>query len=308
VGGRGFEAGARPDYGDFRDFDILSLVKREPVYTFREFYEIRNALIRFDDRHDYVNYGYWRRGRSTENPSAELVLHLAEKLALGPGDVLLNAGSGMGQPDIDIVDTFAVRKIIGLNVSARQVRYANRRFAMLGLQDRIEHRVIDVREMKERLKDEGVTAVLCLEAIQEFPDLQAFLDDCYELLPPGGRIAFCTDARVAATGVGPICRVAGALLLKLTESLQSDFWRHGDAYFEGLQNAGFTNIGHERIGHAVFPDAAWHAVQRYGQFKNGSVSPLLKNLIYLNIRALAVLYAWKRIDYHVFWAKKPSVA
>ena len=132
----------------FRPLSVLALLRGAKVYEFDEFYRIKNALIRYDHRNGYLNYGLWDDGDRTVNPSAALVSHVAAKLQLGPTDVLLNVGSGMGQPDIDIAQAFNVKRIIGINCNAAQVSCANRMFAGQRLDDVIHHRVCDALEME----------------------------------------------------------------------------------------------------------------------------------------------------------------
>ena len=113
----------------FRSLCVRELLRGAKVYEFDEFYHIKNALIRYDHRDGYLNYGLWDDGDRTVNPSAALVRHVAAKLQLGPTDVLLDGGAGMGQPDIDIAQAFNVKRIIGINCNAAQVSCANRMFA-----------------------------------------------------------------------------------------------------------------------------------------------------------------------------------
>ncbi len=81
--------------GDFRFFSIFKILTGTPIYKFEIFYRIKKILVRYDEQSDYVNYGYWRDGSDTVNPSAELVSLVVSKLRPKPIDVLLNAGSGI---------------------------------------------------------------------------------------------------------------------------------------------------------------------------------------------------------------------
>jgi cyclopropane fatty-acyl-phospholipid synthase-like methyltransferase len=260
---------------DFQSFNLFKLLAGTPIYKFNIFYRIKNILVRYDERTDYVNYGYWRDGYDTSNPSAELVSLVVSKLQPGPNDVLLNAGSGMGQPDVDIINEFDVAKIIGVNVSEEQVRYSNRKFHDLNLTDRVEHRVLDVGEITEKLRQEGITHVFSVEATSEFPDFEKFIRDCYELLPPGGRISICDVMRIRGTGIGPIKRIAGNLLTYLTTVIYGDHWRQMDTYRRSLENAGFVEIGNQSIGALVFPQSAEFAKERYHLLKKDGIPFLL---------------------------------
>ena len=230
---------------------------------------------------------------------------MVSKLRPEPNDVLLNAGSGMGQPDVDIINEFDVAKIIGVNVSEEQVRYANRKFHDLNMTDRVDHRVLDVGEITEKLRQEGITHVFSVEAICEFPDFEKFIEDCYELLPPGGRISFCDTMRIRGTGIGPIKRTAGSLLRYLSSVFFGDNWHHMDAYRQSLEYAGFVEIGNESIGALVFPQLAEFAKERHHLLQKERIPILLRFFAYLNLRGLDVQFKWRQIDYRLFYAQKP---
>ena len=175
----------------FRSLSVLELLRGAKLYEFDEFYRIKNALIRYDHRNGYVNYGLWDDGDRTVNPSAALVSHVAAKLQLGSTDVLLNVGSGLGQPDIDIAQAFNVKRIIGINRNAAQVNCANRMFAHQGLDGVIQHRVCDALAMEDQLSGLGISAAIIIEALAEMPSPERVLAQIYSLLPVGGRISLC---------------------------------------------------------------------------------------------------------------------
>ena len=81
---------------------VINLIKGDSPYKYAVFYRAKDLLLRFGENTDYVNYGFWSDGESTIDPSHALVRYVAGKLRLLPTDVLLNVGSGVGQPDVDI--------------------------------------------------------------------------------------------------------------------------------------------------------------------------------------------------------------
>ncbi|MFN7970738.1 MAG: hypothetical protein U0166_00040 [Acidobacteriota bacterium] len=82
----------------FRTRDLLGLLRGTPVYRYRDFYEVKNALLRYDDRDDYLNYGYWRDGAATMNPSAALVELVADRLELERTTCSSISAAGLGWP------------------------------------------------------------------------------------------------------------------------------------------------------------------------------------------------------------------
>lgn len=289
----------------FRTRDLLGLLRGTPVYRYRDFYEVKNALLRYDDRDDYLNYGYWRDGAATMNPSAALVELVADRLELGADDVLLDLGCGLGQPDVDIARRSSVRRIVGVNVNEEQVRHASARFGELGLASRIEHRVCPAQEIASRCARDGITAVVSIEALAEMPGIERVIAGAFSLLPRGGRIAFCDVVSEPASGRGLAPRALGAALMRTTTALYGDHWRSIDAYARLLRGAGFTGIEVERIGARVYRETYDQARARFAALRARRDLPAIaKALAYANLKSLAMLHAWGRVDYAVFLARR----
>jgi len=275
------------------------------IYNYREFYDAKNVLMRYDQRDDYINYGYWHDGLSTANPSASLVLHVASKLELTSDDILLNVGSGIGQPDIDIIRAFPVKKIIGINICPEQVEYANRKFESLGLDDAIGHHVLHSSKMADELIAEGLSCVICIEAIEEIDPIEDFISNAYTLLPEGGRISFCGVVRTRRKKVGLLKMAMGTLLRKVTTLLYGDHYRISDIYGELLERHGFKDIHCEYIGQHVYPCLYRHAKKRFKALRQRKDIPwILKILAFFNVRGIDLLFAWGQIEYVVYWAEK----
>jgi cyclopropane fatty-acyl-phospholipid synthase-like methyltransferase len=288
----------------FNPFSLIQLIKGAQIYKFKVFYEIKNLLLRYDERADYVNLGYWCYNDSMSNPSAKLVDHIISKLRLTSEDTLLNIGSGLGQPDIDIINNFPVKKIIGINISKEQVTYANNKFKSLNLDRIIEHHVLNASQIGENLDTKGITCVAIIEAIAEIPAFKKLITGSYKILPPGGRFTFCDIVRTNNVKINVIKKLVGLFLLKIDTFIYGDYWRRRNDYIENLTNNGFTNIQSNDIGKNVYPHLYEHVKNRFSILKKKKYPLILRTLTYLNIRGLALLYAWNLIDYTVFYAEK----
>lgn len=206
--------------GLFRKFNIFQILMGARIYKFNIFYEIKDILLKYDDQYDYINFGYWSQGDATANPSAELVSRIASNLELTLEDIVLNAGSGLGQPDIDIVREFHPRKIIGINIIEEQVEYANEKAASEGLSGVIEHRTLDAGDISEELKNEHITCVISVEGICEFPNAGKFFQDCHSLLPEGGRVSFSDFVSVKSSR-GLLERWIGRIFKSITTYMET---------------------------------------------------------------------------------------
>jgi cyclopropane fatty-acyl-phospholipid synthase-like methyltransferase len=288
----------------FRPLSILALLRGAKVYEFEEFYHIKNALIRYDHRDGYVNFGLWDDGDRTVNPSAALVRHVAEKLQLGPTDVLLNVGSGLGQPDIDIAQAFKVKRIIGINRNAAQVSSANRMFADQRLDDVIHHRVCDALAMEDQLRGLGISAAIIVEALAEMPSPERVLAQVYSLLPVGGRISLCDPVTTPTDQKSSAKRLLGRAVMNSTSLLYGDHWERFEFYRDLLTEVGFHNVQSTRIGDQVYSPMYQYARTQWHKLRAIKAPRVAKMYAYLHMRGLAALYAWRQIDYAVYWGQK----
>lgn len=293
-------------FSHFKKFSsIFEVLRGALIYDFREFYEAKNILMRYDDQNDYINYGYWPNGEETTNPSASLVQYVVSKLALKEGDILLDVGSGIGQPDIDIVKTFPIKKIIGINVCSEQVKYANHKFKLLNLDNVIEHRVLCSDKIADELDMEGVSCITCIEAIEEIASVENFIKNSFKILPEQGRISFCGVVRIKRNNPNFLTMLLGAFFRKITTILYGDHYRMLNVYGELLEKHGFENIRYECIGRYVYPYLYRHAKKRLPiLMRNKNIPFILKIFAFLQLHGINLLFAWRQIEYVVYYAEK----
>ena len=260
--------------------------------------------MRYDGSTDYVNYGYWCDGEETVNPSGKLVELVVSKLDLTSEDIILNVGSGLGQPDVDIVNKFPVKKIIGINISPEQITYANNKFKSLDLHHRIEHRLLNTDQIVETLDGQGITCVIIIEVIAAIANSNKLIQDCYRILPSGGRISFCDSVRIKNRDVSILKRLISIFLLKISSVIYGDHWQNTEEYIGKLERGGFKNIQYEHIGSNIFPCVYRFAQRRFSLLRQRKI-PLIPRIgAYLNLRSLDLLFAWNQIDYTLFYAEK----
>jgi cyclopropane fatty-acyl-phospholipid synthase-like methyltransferase len=290
-------------WGLFGPFKLTELLKGASIYKFREFYEVKNTLIRSDGRADYVNLGLWRDGDETASPSSDLVELVASKLNLCPEDVILNIGSGLGQPDVDIVGKFPVKRIIGINMVPEQVAYANDKFKSLHLDGIIKHRVLNAHQLTTAPDLGDVTCVISVEAFAEIPGIEDILANAYKILPPGGRVCFCDIMRKDRPTERLSRMLRGGLMIALDHAIFNDHWRTVHEYAAVLEKTGFKNIQFESIGGKVYPSLYRYARKQFPVLRKRKIPAPLWLLALLSY-VWDVLFSWGQIDYGVFYAEK----
>ena len=108
---------------------------------------------------------------------------ICRKLALQPGERLLDIGSGWGSLLIHAAREHGVRGV-GVTLSEPQVALARERIRAAGLEDRVEVRVADYRELRDGPFDK-VASVGMYEHVGR-SELETYVRKVHELLRPGG--------------------------------------------------------------------------------------------------------------------------
>ncbi len=231
-----------PRYADFFvKGSLWKLLRGANAYTFVETYELLRRT--FGYQLHYANYGLWTDGLDTDEPGRQLSRYLGEALGLKPGDKLLEAGSGLGQCAVDLCTEYDLAAVRGLNICVEQANYANALARHHGLQDKIEHQIIDACKAVQDLEKGAYQHALAQECIGHFPDPGAYLRGLSKMLPSGGRMAF-----TLVTSPKPPPRSIAAV-----QKLVFNVVPHSGAHWEQLfKDSGFVNVRREIITDQVF--------------------------------------------------------
>ena len=143
-----------------------------------------------------MHYGYWTGpddDSTLEEASERFTDLMAEKLDAAGGRVL-DLGCGTGEPAVRVARTTGA-EVVGISVSAEDVRCATARAEAAGLADRVRFEVADA--MAPPFPANSFDAVLALESMGHMPDRARVLAEIARMLRPGGRLAFCEAFRKA---------------------------------------------------------------------------------------------------------------
>ena len=125
--------------------------QRQSRANVRHHYDIGNELYRLflDDDMQY-SCAWWSRPDMTlEEAQAAKKAHIAAKLALAPGQRILDIGCGWGGMAITLAKLEAV-EVLGITLSEEQLRLARERAAAAGVADRVTFELIDYRDLAAR--------------------------------------------------------------------------------------------------------------------------------------------------------------
>lgn len=125
--------------------------QRQSRANVKHHYDIGNGLYRLflDDDMQY-SCAYWPRPDMTlEEAQAAKKAHIAAKLALAPGQRILDIGCGWGGMAITLAKLEAV-EVLGITLSEEQLALARERAAAAGVADRVHFELIDYRDLAAR--------------------------------------------------------------------------------------------------------------------------------------------------------------
>jgi cyclopropane-fatty-acyl-phospholipid synthase len=149
-------------------------------------YDLGNNFYKewLDPSMTYSSAVYATGAETLEQAQTEKYARMAAKVALKPGDHVLEIGCGWGG-----FAELAARQgafVTALTLSKEQKAYAEARFAAAGLADRVEVRLQDYRDVTGSF--DGVVSIEMIEAVGEayWP---VYFETIQRVLKPGGRAA-----------------------------------------------------------------------------------------------------------------------
>jgi cyclopropane-fatty-acyl-phospholipid synthase len=130
--------------------------------------------------------GVWSRGAKTLEEAQETKLELVcTKLDLEPGMRVLDIGCGWGSFAVHAASKHDVN-VVGVTLSEPQAEEARRRVAEAGLQDRVEIRVQDYREISDGPYDR-VASIGMVEHVGS-SQIDTYMGQVARLVKPGGWV------------------------------------------------------------------------------------------------------------------------
>jgi cyclopropane-fatty-acyl-phospholipid synthase len=161
----------------------------------RHHYDVSNDFFaHFLDESMTYSCAVWDRGATTlEEAQFEKLDMVCRKLALKPGDYVLDVGSGWGSFARHAARKYGAR-VLGITLSPPQAELARQKAAEAGLADKIEFQVRDYRDLPADEFD-AISSIGMVEHVGS-RNIDAYMANLFSILKPGGRLLNHGIARV----------------------------------------------------------------------------------------------------------------
>ena len=168
-------------------------------------YDMGNDFYRlWLDRDLQYSCAYWEDGVTTlEDAQSAKKRHIAAKLALQPGQRVLDIGCGWGGMALYLASVTDVH-VVGVTLAEEQLAVARRRAEILGLSGRVEFRLQDYREVPETF--DRVVSVGMLEHVGAHHLTEYFLGVRDRLGPDGVALIHSISTKAPPGVTGPFIR------------------------------------------------------------------------------------------------------
>ncbi|GAB2777451.1 cyclopropane-fatty-acyl-phospholipid synthase family protein [Nocardioides salsibiostraticola] len=136
-----------------------------------------------------------------EAQAAKLSL-VCTKLGLEPGMTLLDVGCGWGSMSLHAAEHFGAR-VVGVTIAAEQKKFIDERIRERGLEDRVEIRLQDYRDVPERGTFDAVSSIEMGEHVGQ-KNYATYAEVLHRSVKPGGRVLIQQMSRTGKwPGGGP---------------------------------------------------------------------------------------------------------
>jgi SAM-dependent methyltransferase len=126
--------------------------------------------------------------RTTGNERTDWCRYVRQKWFGSPVQTALNLGCGDGGFEGLLYELGFAERIEAIDISKGAIEKARARVASAGLQDKIEHSVADLNEL--RLKEGIYGAIFCCMSIHHVRNLENLFEQAAKGLQPGGMLIF----------------------------------------------------------------------------------------------------------------------
>ena len=164
-------------------------------------YDLKDDLYELflDDDKQYSCAYFTDPNNRLEQAQADKKAHIAAKLALRPGQRVLDIGCGWGGMALYLHKVAGV-DVLGVTLSENQLKIARERAAAAGVSDHVKFELIDYRHIDETF--DRIVSVGMFEHVG-VKHYEEFFAKCRELLKPDGVMLLHTIGKLGEASKGP---------------------------------------------------------------------------------------------------------
>jgi tocopherol O-methyltransferase len=170
----------------------------------KEFYDASSGLWE-SIWGEHMHHGYYGKDGTLKLDRRQAQIDLIEELLNWAGDIhpqnILDVGCGIGGSSLYLAQKFNA-KVTGITLSPVQANRAQARSQAAGLAATTDFRVANALEMP--FADHSFDLVWSLESGEHMPDKVKFLQECYRVLKPGGKLILVTWCHRPTTAATPL--------------------------------------------------------------------------------------------------------
>jgi tocopherol O-methyltransferase len=182
-------------------------MSKELYQQIQEFYDASSGLWE-GIWGEHMHHGYYGKDgnykldrRQAQIDLIEELLTWAEDFTVNQPQNILDVGCGIGGSSLYLAEKFGAR-VTGITLSPVQANRAQARARVAGLSAKTDFQVANALEMP--FADDRFDLVWSLESGEHMPDKVKFLQECYRVLKPGGKLIFVTWCHRPTTVATPL--------------------------------------------------------------------------------------------------------
>ena len=158
----------------------------------QQFYDASSGLWE-DIWGEHMHHGYYgadgKEQKERRIAQIDLIEEVLQWSEVQQAENILDVGCGIGGSSLYLAEKFNANAT-GITLSPVQAGRASERAIEFGLQDRTNFQVADALNMP--FEDNSFDLVWSLESGEHMPEKQNFLQECYRVLKPGGKLILVT--------------------------------------------------------------------------------------------------------------------
>jgi tocopherol O-methyltransferase len=183
---------------------LFASMTQQLYQEIQEFYDASSGLWE-SVWGEHMHHGYYGKDGTRKLDRRQAQIDLIEELLTWAGtshpQTILDVGCGIGGSSLYLAQKFGAR-VTGITLSPVQAGRAKERSIAAGLAAQADFQVANAMQMP--FADDSFDLVWSLESGEHMPDKVKFLQECYRVLKPGGKLILATWCHRPTTAATPL--------------------------------------------------------------------------------------------------------